>query len=566
MFTPRMPLWMAMQNAAASFAGHAAKAGGVMDGAWGQARIPVMPDTPGLPPSASLPSRPGLVRPAAQDWSRSKSAPDQNLATTPKGCPPAVAANLATTAKGFPPAAPGAAVLTRVPSTPKRPPRPLSARIFPARPKMPGLPRASAGSVLSRLPTTPPAIRAAGSGGGRLPTTPPGVLPSSPVLLPRDEAEEQRQLQAALAASKRESFSPGASGAAASSSAGGCVVCMDSSATHIVIPCGHQCVCNACSEALQKGDATCPVCRTPAKQFIRVFASGIHEKSADSETTAKAAKKEKKDKKAKEEKKEKSKSKKEKKDKKEVSTPTRKRPVEVIGLDEDMPLSSLLPAAASAASASARPASAAGPPAAGPPAARPQAAGPQAAGLAAARPPAAGPPAPAVPPKAAAQAAPVGPPKAAAPAKAAAAAPKAPKAKAASKAKAKAGTKRPLVDPAEAAEDSPAALARATQLLSSTYKACPTCKAAFKQVVYSKQKLLYTVRCADAKKHAFDLHRSTTWMPEAKRQKLSRDAAAAAPGSTPAGAAGVAAASSSSSAAAPRAPPASSGAAATAPG
>eukprot|EP00494_Astrolonche_serrata_P018311 UN18503 len=36
-----------------------------------------------------------------------------------------------------------------------------------------------------------------------------------------------------------------------------CCICLDDSPTHILIPCGHQCVCEECSRGLRK----CPMCR-----------------------------------------------------------------------------------------------------------------------------------------------------------------------------------------------------------------------------------------------------------------------------------------------------------------
>eukprot|EP00931_Biecheleriopsis_adriatica_P104750 TRINITY_DN7938_c0_g1_i1.p1 TRINITY_DN7938_c0_g1~~TRINITY_DN7938_c0_g1_i1.p1 ORF type:complete len:530 (+),score=89.34 TRINITY_DN7938_c0_g1_i1:143-1732(+) len=107
-----------------------------------------------------------------------------------------------------------------------------------------------------------------------------------------------------------------ASSTAASAEVGLCVVCFDADATHVVIPCGHQCVCAACSGQL----ATCPVCRGSATQFIKVFASGVQKEimpkkaivqvdgtddEENSKKTCKKANKLKKDKKSKKEKTEK---------------------------------------------------------------------------------------------------------------------------------------------------------------------------------------------------------------------------------------------------------------------
>jgi hypothetical protein len=53
-----------------------------------------------------------------------------------------------------------------------------------------------------------------------------------------------------------------------------CVVCFDAPKDHIIVPCGHQCVCEACAEQLTKTRTpTCPVCREPILQTMKVFCS-----------------------------------------------------------------------------------------------------------------------------------------------------------------------------------------------------------------------------------------------------------------------------------------------------
>jgi len=49
-----------------------------------------------------------------------------------------------------------------------------------------------------------------------------------------------------------------------------CVVCLDAARTHILVPCGHQCVCEDCASELSEGDA-CPVCRQQIVMKARVF-------------------------------------------------------------------------------------------------------------------------------------------------------------------------------------------------------------------------------------------------------------------------------------------------------
>jgi Tfp pilus assembly protein FimV len=53
-----------------------------------------------------------------------------------------------------------------------------------------------------------------------------------------------------------------------------CVVCFDAAKDHLIVPCGHQCVCAGCAEQLTKTRTpTCPVCREPIQQTVKVFCS-----------------------------------------------------------------------------------------------------------------------------------------------------------------------------------------------------------------------------------------------------------------------------------------------------
>jgi hypothetical protein len=53
-----------------------------------------------------------------------------------------------------------------------------------------------------------------------------------------------------------------------------CVVCFDAPKDHIMVPCGHQCVCGACAELMTKARTpTCPVCREPIRETMKVFCS-----------------------------------------------------------------------------------------------------------------------------------------------------------------------------------------------------------------------------------------------------------------------------------------------------
>jgi len=50
-----------------------------------------------------------------------------------------------------------------------------------------------------------------------------------------------------------------------------CVVCIDQERTNVVIPCGHFCLCEFCTEQLPK-PIKCPVCRGGAREIVRVYA------------------------------------------------------------------------------------------------------------------------------------------------------------------------------------------------------------------------------------------------------------------------------------------------------
>ena len=53
---------------------------------------------------------------------------------------------------------------------------------------------------------------------------------------------------------------------------GECIVCLNAEPSHVLIPCGHQCVCADCSEILMNElRPRCPVCRALCDQGLRVF-------------------------------------------------------------------------------------------------------------------------------------------------------------------------------------------------------------------------------------------------------------------------------------------------------
>lgn len=51
-----------------------------------------------------------------------------------------------------------------------------------------------------------------------------------------------------------------------------CVVCLDADPTHIVVPCGHHCICAQCSFKMKaKDEQRCPLCRQTIDSIIQVF-------------------------------------------------------------------------------------------------------------------------------------------------------------------------------------------------------------------------------------------------------------------------------------------------------
>jgi len=51
-----------------------------------------------------------------------------------------------------------------------------------------------------------------------------------------------------------------------------CSICMENVKTHAFLPCGHMMSCGGCSELVMKTSKTCPVCRSPAKMAMRIYA------------------------------------------------------------------------------------------------------------------------------------------------------------------------------------------------------------------------------------------------------------------------------------------------------
>lgn len=60
-----------------------------------------------------------------------------------------------------------------------------------------------------------------------------------------------------------------------------CVVCMEKTATHLVLPCGHQCGCESCMMEIFKRLGGCPICRQAISGVIRVYRAGVVEENKE---------------------------------------------------------------------------------------------------------------------------------------------------------------------------------------------------------------------------------------------------------------------------------------------
>lgn len=50
-----------------------------------------------------------------------------------------------------------------------------------------------------------------------------------------------------------------------------CCVCLDKPSTHIVLPCGHMCLCETCSLKCKRAKLKCPKCCGTVRQISKVF-------------------------------------------------------------------------------------------------------------------------------------------------------------------------------------------------------------------------------------------------------------------------------------------------------
>jgi len=55
-----------------------------------------------------------------------------------------------------------------------------------------------------------------------------------------------------------------------------CVVCLDREDSHLIVPCGHQCLCVICAQLYLIG-SNCPICRAPVQAVVKVHRGGVPE-------------------------------------------------------------------------------------------------------------------------------------------------------------------------------------------------------------------------------------------------------------------------------------------------
>ncbi len=49
-----------------------------------------------------------------------------------------------------------------------------------------------------------------------------------------------------------------------------CVVCVENSQSHVIVPCFHLCLCEDCVDVVKKA-GTCPICRGEIKEIKKIF-------------------------------------------------------------------------------------------------------------------------------------------------------------------------------------------------------------------------------------------------------------------------------------------------------
>mmetsp|Transcript_55022 Transcript_55022/g.126568 ORF Transcript_55022/g.126568 Transcript_55022/m.126568 type:complete len:143 (-) Transcript_55022:34-462(-) len=50
-----------------------------------------------------------------------------------------------------------------------------------------------------------------------------------------------------------------------------CAICLDEPSSHVLIPCGHFCLCAQCAHVVLSGSRQCPMCRLVCEQAVKVY-------------------------------------------------------------------------------------------------------------------------------------------------------------------------------------------------------------------------------------------------------------------------------------------------------
>lgn len=50
-----------------------------------------------------------------------------------------------------------------------------------------------------------------------------------------------------------------------------CVICLDGKPNHVLVPCGHLCLCQGCKSNYNQFNSICPICRVKIQSIIKIF-------------------------------------------------------------------------------------------------------------------------------------------------------------------------------------------------------------------------------------------------------------------------------------------------------
>jgi hypothetical protein len=80
-------------------------------------------------------------------------------------------------------------------------------------------------------------------------------------------AEQRRREEQAWAAAQAAPAAAPAADPTSNAAPSDCIICMETKATHVIVPCGHFCLCARCA----RNQNQCPLCRAPAVHIIQGF-------------------------------------------------------------------------------------------------------------------------------------------------------------------------------------------------------------------------------------------------------------------------------------------------------